>query len=251
MKMKDYIKAIFGIMVLVTPMAVEAGPTMVQGRIVSDTVWEASHSPYIVQGKIVIEKGATLTLRPGTRVFFIVMQKNEGINSGFVIEGGLEAIGSETQPVRFTSLIKGEKWGQLYFLHSNPNRSFLKHCVITGGRVVCNNSSPSIEQCSISGSRNAVVVGPGSRPKIIGNRISGNTIGLTFLSETVGTLISNNLIFDNDYGICAEKFVESGIAANHIYGNRLSDWLDPLAHYPAISANSFKPRALQVASAKE
>jgi hypothetical protein len=250
MKMKNLIRTILGIMGLVAPMAVDAGQTVVQVRIATDTVWEASQGPYIIQGKVVIENGATLTLRPGTKVYFAAMPKDGMGGSGLIIQGGLEAQGLASESVCFLPLVPGESWGQLYFQQSDSDHSFLQHCVIKGGRVVCNASSPSIEQCSLSGSNNAIVVGPGSHPRIIGNRIAGNTIGLTFLDEVVGSVVSGNSIFDNEYGVCAENFGKSRMAENQIFGNRLSDCLDPLAQRPMVSSNPSDSRTLEVASTK-
>ncbi len=246
--MKTFISMILGIMSLLASLAVEAGQTVVQGRIATDTVWKASQGPYIIQGKLVIEKGATLTLRPGTGVCFAPLPTDRTGGSGLIIQGGLEAQGSESKPVYFTPLVKGEKWGQLYFQQSASDHSFLKNCVITGGRVVCDGSSPTIEKCFLSGSRNAVVVGPGSHPKIIGNLIVGNRIGLTFLEGAAGSVVSGNAIYDNGFGV----FGASRMAGNQIYGNHLSDCLAPFAPpLPLLAKGSPHPRNVQMASAKE
>ncbi len=250
--MKILIPIVMGIIGLLVPFAVEAGQTVVQGRIVTDTVWEASQGPYVIQGKLVIEKGVTLTLRPGTGVCFAPMPGDTTSGSGLIIQGGLEAQGSESKPVYFTPLVKGEKWGELHFQQSTPGHSFLKNCVITGGRVVCDGSSPSIEKCFISGSRNALVVGPGSHPKIIDNLIAGNTIGLTFIEGAAGSVVSGNSIYDNEYGIFAGNFEGTQMAGNHVYGNHLSNCFDPLAlQLTVLSNQSNHFHNVQMASAKE
>lgn len=246
--MKILIPTILGILGLAAPMVVQASQT-VQGTIASNTVWEASQGPYIIQGKVVVERGATLTLLPGTKVYFASSPNDKVNGSSLIVRGGLVAAGTKAQPIHFGPQVTGEIWGQLYYEQSDPDHSVLKNCVITGGRVVCNASSPTIEQCSISGSRNALVVGPDSRPRIIGNRIVDNTIGLTFLDGMEGSVVSGNAIFNNDYGVCAAQVMETSMAENHIFGNRLSDRLDPLSQRLVIALHQTNnSRTLQMAS---
>jgi len=244
------ILALLGIFALTAPVLVEAGQT-VQGNIVSNTVWTAEQSPYIIQGKVVIEKGATLTLLPGTRVYFAAAPVEPAEGSSLVVQGGLEALGTQARFVFFSPAVPGDSWGQIYFQESDADHSALKNCVVTGGRVVCNGSSPSIEQCFLTGSKNALVVGPGSTPRIVGNRISGNTIGLTFMDGAAGSVVADNLISDNVYGVCAPNFGEARMAANRVSGNHLSDLLNPEAQIQTVSVQpASDPGVIQLASAQ-
>jgi parallel beta-helix repeat protein len=95
------------------------------------------------------------------------------------------------------------------------------------------------------------VVGPGSTPRIVGNRISGNTIGLTFMDGAAGSVVADNLISDNVYGVCAPNFGEARMAANRVSGNHLSDLLNPEAQIQTVSVQpASDPGVIQLASAQ-
>lgn len=237
--MRLLILALLGLLSLSTPQALKADQ-IIQGRITSNTVWEAGAGPYYVLGKVVVEKGAVLTLRPGTQVRFVNISSDPSNASGFVVRGAINGQGTEAKPVYFTALHHGEKWGQIYFTNLEEIPSSLAHCVIAGGRVVCAGSRVSINQCSLTGARNALVVAPGSTPRIVGNHISGNTIGLTFLGEASGCVVAANSIYGNDYGVCAEKFRDGMMAANRVYANRVSNVIDPSEGPMTVSSARFK-----------
>jgi subtilisin family serine protease len=72
------------------------GPSLatdVSGEITEDTTWTAAGSPYVFSGTVTVKEGATLTIEPGVKV-----------QGGYLqIEGHLEAVGSEANPIVFTS----------------------------------------------------------------------------------------------------------------------------------------------------
>ncbi len=69
--------------------------TNVSGIISTDTVWNASSSPYIATDKIFVAAGATLTLEKGV----VVKLRTKGIE----VEGTLRSQGTESDPVFFTA----------------------------------------------------------------------------------------------------------------------------------------------------
>ena len=72
------------------------GPTFVCGTIDVDTLWERLDGPFIVTCDIEIPSGVTLGLEPGTVVRF-------NSETGIEASGTLTALGSEAQPLIFTS----------------------------------------------------------------------------------------------------------------------------------------------------
>ncbi len=68
-------------------------------RISEDTTWSLAGSPYIVSGRPVVSSGVTLTIEPGVTVKFT---QNE--NSGLEVAGKISAVGSESDPIVFTTM---------------------------------------------------------------------------------------------------------------------------------------------------
>jgi len=93
-----------------------------------DTVWTAREGPYRVNGELTIPSGLTLTIMPGTTVFFDPAAK-------MVVHGRLVAEGTESEPIRFTQApgISGA-WGGLQFRDSMSD-NLIAHAIVEYART--------------------------------------------------------------------------------------------------------------------
>ncbi len=84
--------------------------TNVSGDITVDTVWDLASSPYVLTDNVTILAGVRLTIEPGV----IVMG---GMYSGLYVRGQLQAAGTVTQGIMFTSQTNTGpyQWKGLYF----------------------------------------------------------------------------------------------------------------------------------------
>ena len=76
--------------------------TQVSGFVASSTVWTLAQSPYVIEGSgganfLIVDQGAVLTIEPGVIV-------KHASNGQFIVRGALDAQGSATNPIIFTSL---------------------------------------------------------------------------------------------------------------------------------------------------
>jgi hypothetical protein len=69
----------------------------VSGSIPSDTTWTAAAGPYSATGNITVLAGVTLTIEPGTTIYFAA-------GSGITVNGRLFAEGTDTQRIRFSRI---------------------------------------------------------------------------------------------------------------------------------------------------
>jgi len=81
-----------------------AGPTNVRGNITS-TTWTKANSPYRVIALVRVLAGNTLTIEPGVDVLF-------DADAQFLVDGGIHAIGTATDSIRFMNGVASE-WGGL------------------------------------------------------------------------------------------------------------------------------------------
>jgi hypothetical protein len=82
-------------------------PIQVSGTLDEDTLWTAAGGPYQVETTVVVPPWFTLTIEPGTTVYF-----NSG--AGLTVNGRLLAEGTETRPIRFTRAPGSSvRWGGL------------------------------------------------------------------------------------------------------------------------------------------
>ncbi len=88
-----------------------SGNEIVEGSITTNTTW-TSDKIYELKGRVVVDNGATLTIQAGT---IIKGQEGSGANaSALVIARGakIEAIGTPSQPIIFTSVLDNIEIGQ-------------------------------------------------------------------------------------------------------------------------------------------
>ncbi len=101
--------------------------------------------PYIVISPLLVKEGVTLTLEPGTQLFF------DGSSSGLQIYGTLTAIGMADKPITFSayeSTTPG-KWGGLYFSPTSQN-STLEQVVISYGGSASLSAALKVDQSTIT-----------------------------------------------------------------------------------------------------
>jgi len=93
------------------------GGVGVAGTLASDTTWTAAGGPYNVTGTFTVPAGITLTIQPGTTVFF-----NSGVtmtvNGRVLAQGNENFSGSTNGHIRLTRVPGGGNWGSLDFLNT-------------------------------------------------------------------------------------------------------------------------------------
>jgi parallel beta-helix repeat protein len=85
----------------------------VGGVIAVDTTWDQVSSPYLVTGNILVEPGVTLSITPGTEVQF-----DAGNDYYIRVDGTMKAIGTQAEPILFTSNATTKApgdWGYISF----------------------------------------------------------------------------------------------------------------------------------------
>ncbi len=89
--------------------------------------WSADASPFQVVGDIVITSGNSLTIEPGVTVKFMGHYQ-------FIVHGQLQAMGTETDSIYFTTDNHNVGWGGIRIDSSN-NVSHLSYCRIEWGKT--------------------------------------------------------------------------------------------------------------------
>lgn len=159
----------------------------------NNTVWN-SKLPYIVYKSLTVAENATLTLQPGTRVLF------HG-NSTMSIKGTLNALGTKTDSIVFTSdrlekLYSNEtgQWNGLHFYPESKN-SQLNYAIIKNGIT-----GITVDSLSLN-----------SQPKLLlTNSIIKNMEVVGFLGYQTELVAFNNLFFNCGqyllYGVGGGKY---------------------------------------------
>ena len=229
-----------------------------------DTIWTADLSPYIITQNISIDRDATLAIEPGVMIRFKrVTEPSDGWR--ILVNGTLQAQGSPSDPIIFTTEEKGHYWGHIEFTEestpwddANARGCIFNHCIIeyagngpigTYGRasVKAISASPSIQGNIIrysytdSNSYSDGILAYGGSQNIKDNRIHHTKCGIKLISPE-GGWVENNYLIHNEQGIHLESgsntilIRENTIlgTSSNIYGNCMNIELayhDNLASY--------------------
>ncbi len=178
-----------------------------------------------IRGSVVVQKGATLTILPGTTVRFEKIDVDgDGIgDSELYVEGELVAEGTHDRPILFTSAGKDPAPRDWKYLFINlSRRAVLSHCVseYAFSGVQIHFSRASVSDCTfrrcVDGLRFSTAEGT-----FAGNRMTGNVYGVRYEERGSNAVLARNEITGNKVGIfCVmESPGRIVIRENRIHGN--------------------------------
>ncbi|MCB2181985.1 MAG: right-handed parallel beta-helix repeat-containing protein [Desulfobulbaceae bacterium] len=239
------------------------------GERTEDILWSKANSPYLVTGDVTVKEGFALTIEPGVTVMFLANSDDQGDTSSgqsfnaseLIIYGQLDAVGTEAEPIIFTSSaqepFKGD-WGGIYL--KTPCCQSLstllqqivvdysgygiwtegyRHLTITNS-VISNSSNHGIYVNNIDKGQGSITVSGSALRHNAGS-------GISILFNYSNSLIVNNDIYENNeaglnYLYSSGELVVSGNnfsqnGAGGIITNHISSSDSPLIENNTITAN--------------
>ena len=179
-----------------------------------EAVWEGEVR---VTEPVTVEKGAILTIRPGTVILLSGEDRNrDGCADGYLqVFGELRVEGERNRPVRFGPLTPGKPWEEIFFKDA---RATIRHAVFEGAAwaLHIHDGDMRVEDTLLLGN------GGGARMKGSGAAftrcvISGNGTGLRFWDG--GPTVTASAIEANETGL----FYREGTGGGKINGNRIAN----------------------------
>ncbi|MCP4540918.1 MAG: hypothetical protein GY832_27600 [Chloroflexi bacterium] len=103
------------------------------GTININEIWAAVDNPHVLTGNVTVASGVTLTIEPG-----VIVQGNTNIQ--LQVQGHLEAIGTPSQPITFTSSSgASDGWQGLHFYAAGATGHMRHVTVRYGGDILASN----------------------------------------------------------------------------------------------------------------
>ena len=208
--------------------------TQVNADIRESTVWTLAASPYLIERNVAVVNGQSLTIQPG-----VVVRVERGA-SLTVSRGSLKALGTASQPIRFTSAqldpAPGD-WGAVRFDYNTDSaNTSIENCVFEyggGGRaasIEIVGSSPTIREVFVSRSGTSgiaiskSIVSGSPNPIITLSRFSQNALAGILIQNSASessALIKNNIFESNGYyPIICDANTVGNIQSNVFLDNR-------------------------------
>ena len=190
--------------------------TVVWGALSFDKTWTKSSSPYIIEGYVTVNTGATLTIEAS-----VTVRVNKSLSGGeFYVEGSLVVSGREDAPVIITSnqtTPAFDDWGNIWInstAHTEMNwtEMWFGHGfgIVSGGNFIRNSKFMEI-------STGVNVVGAG-------NLLDRVEVSQRFLAPAIHAMGANNIITnctfrDNTIGILLDFGASGSVIVNNTFKN--------------------------------
>ncbi|MGA2034688.1 MAG: PA14 domain-containing protein, partial [Thermoguttaceae bacterium] len=120
--------------------------TIAAGHITADTLMYPAASPYHITGAVIVDAGATLFILAGTTVFF-------DAGASLTIDGGLVAVGTASQQIRFTSTPGAGTWNGIQFVNTMANNrisyAILEYAATDNGMIGLVSSNLTVDHCTL------------------------------------------------------------------------------------------------------
>jgi hypothetical protein len=190
--------------------------------ILANTVWDKAGSPYLITGDVTVKEGVTLTVQAGVKVIFLTdsdstVGGDTPYDSELRVNGTLSVVGTEAEPVLFTSSEETKRagqWGGIYAATAKLNYAVVEGMMygVKGQNVEVNNSIVRLSGGEgIRADGGSLVVKKTRVEKCSGTPIVGANCGME---------VVENVVTDNGSGIRAEGG-GNGFAYN-VTGNEIT-----------------------------
>jgi len=206
-----------------------AGPTKISYFVDTPSTWTKEDSPYLVQNHVVVR--APLTIEPGTVVKF-----SSGNPADLTLQNDFYVKGTREEPVVFTSIRDDSYMGDNdddhgYYkprvgdwigLNFNPYQDYalkIEHAKIMysafGISIYSSNNhykNRTVKNCEMKNNGYGILVN-NAEPVIENNLIANNQFGIGVNASSKVTKISNNSIFDNEFGAIGSNNANPSLGA--------------------------------------
>jgi hypothetical protein len=182
------------------PVPAARSQTTVSGRIEQDTTWTQDSSPFVLLGQVVVVADVTLTIEPGVQV-------RGTVGSSLVVNGALNAVGTQEQRIIFTSDSGQQDWSGIHLttsVESSPRPSALRFV--------------TIERAT-----RGIKWGLGRSPvEFSDNQLDGNGIALVFDNPIAGTVVQRSVFTNNRIAVTGKTRELVGIYENDFWNNEIN-----------------------------
>ena len=227
------------------------------GPISTDSTWSVAGGPYLVTGDVTVQSGVTLTVEAGVEVRFLSNRDDQQGGwyetlSEIIISGTLDAVGTETDSIRWT-LQSAEpqrgQWGGIRFDYMGSGNLVYNVVRYASTGVLFSyydTVAASLTHSRISNNNTGIVISEAEGVEIRQNVISGNSTGVRVYYSDSLTIYDNLITSNGEYGVhleMSDATVDSNRITNNYTGLYISNYYGaisrPTVLHNTITDNSY------------
>ena len=191
--------------------------TIAPSTISGNVRWIPENSPYIVNGDVMVARGATLTIAAGTEVRFRRSHNPKPYTNRGVLRvlGTLKVEGNTTGSVYFGLYEDGAMgdWGGIWIDGYNGGRVMMEYAEVEKAQrgIYVSGGNPIVKKSRFSANLTGIHLERTTDFNLEGNITSGNDYGF-YLDSAQGTVQKNSIV-SNSWGIYS--FLSRGVTITH------------------------------------
>ncbi len=200
------ISSIFALLILLGASSQLSASTNVGATLSTDTQWDQSGSPYIIQSRVLVPPGVTLKIGPGVQVVFQGPATLE-------IGGDLKVAASAAAPAVF-NMTDGGLQSALFI---DGGEAFLTNIKVTDGVFLVQDATIRMDASEVTKGSGLYLKGT-TVAHLKNNKFYGNATGVV-LDGPVEADIQFNTLVQNTYGLYLKDFAKLVFLNNSIHDN--------------------------------
>jgi hypothetical protein len=182
--------------------------TVVPDTLTGDVQWDSSNSPYIIQGKVDVPVGSTLSIGPGVHVVY------QGVGE-LAVEGNLTIAGSAAAPVVFDMTQAGLQ--SQFFL--NGAQADIQNAKFLGGIFLARDSQLNVASSEFTQGSGVYLQGK-TTAYLKSNKIYGNATGAVLDGADLSATFVFNTFVQNTYGLDLKNYSYLKFKYNSVHDNQ-------------------------------
>ncbi len=184
-------------------------PTLLPPIISKNHTLNAEKSPYLVNDALLVMPGATLTVNPGTVIWFRSL--------GLIVKGELQILGTPENPVQLASL-DTSNWKGIFIDRSRMENK-ISNCIISNAEFGfrATNARVSIQNCQFQDNVWGIVMEEGSAE--ISRSLIRTSSKTGIAARKARILVKDSVVTENSSGGFLLENSEAQIAQNNIMNN--------------------------------
>jgi hypothetical protein len=182
--------------------------TVVPDTLTGDVQWDSADSPYIIQGKVDLPVGSTLSIGPGVHVVY------QGVGE-LAVEGNLTIAGSAAAPVVFDMTQAGLQ--SQFFL--NGTQADIQNAKFLGGIFLARNSQLNVASSEFTQGSGVYLQGK-TTAYLKSNKIYGNATGAVLDGADLSATFVFNTFVQNTYGLDLKNYSYLKFKYNSVHDNQ-------------------------------